>query len=80
MALTKGQRKDRLGHGGQRVVARKAGEPDWFVSLVVADRAVNYAGPRVRRVQDTLAAQIGLTPQYVFGAALRASEELAEVA
>jgi transcriptional regulator with XRE-family HTH domain len=70
MALTIGQRKDRLPYRAQQEIANEMGVDKKLVSAVMNDKAVGYAAPRVRAVQEMLAARMGLTAQYVFGAAL----------
>jgi len=77
MALTIGQRKDRLPYRAQQEVVNEAGEDKSFVSAVMNDKAQKYGAARVRRTQELLAARMGLSAQYVFGAALAKPPEVA---
>lgn len=70
MPLSKYQRKEKLDQASvtQRELAEDLNEPDWFVSLVMNDRAVEmgYQPERIRRAQDAIAQKIGVPVDEAF--------------
>lgn len=66
MALTRHERKERLGHGAQKEIAEKLGVSDSLVSAVVNDKTQILGEDTVRRVRVAIARRIGLPVDEVF--------------
>lgn len=58
--LSRSERKERLGHGGIREIAKLAGVSDSFVSHVLAGRKRN------QRIEDLVTGRIGKPGERVF--------------
>jgi len=67
MPLPIERRKALLPRGAQKQVSNETGEDEPFVSLVLRDKAHNYALKRVRHVQVRLARKMGKPVDVVFG-------------
>lgn len=67
MALTKRQRKERLGRGGQKSVATAAGVAPSVVSAVMNNKVQLYAKETVQKVRTAIAERIGESVEEVFG-------------
>lgn len=66
MALTKRERKERLGRGGQKRIAEKLKLSDSLVSAVMNQRTQMYSKQTVRKVQQAVAEEIGVPVEEVF--------------
>lgn len=66
MALTKRERKERLGRGGQKRIAEKLKLSDSLVSAVMNQRTQMYSKQTVRKVQQAVAEEIGAPVEEVF--------------
>lgn len=69
MALTKRQRKERLGRGGQRQIAIDLDCSDSLVSLVVNGKTQILGKATVQKVRAAIARKIGEPVEEVFGTA-----------
>lgn len=74
VVLTRADRKERLGHGGLREIARLAGVTDSFVSHVVAGRK------RHQRIEDLITGRIGRPGEEVFPPRIAPQQEKEQVA
>jgi predicted XRE-type DNA-binding protein len=69
MALTKRQRKERLGRGGQKKIAESLGVSDSLVSAVMNGKTQILGKETVRKVRTAIADQIGEPVEHVWGTA-----------
>lgn len=69
MALTKRQRKERLGRGKYNDIAAEVGVSDSTVSAVMNGRTQLYAKETVRKVRVAIAERIGEPVEEVWGSA-----------
>lgn len=69
MALTKRQRKERLGRGAQKEIARQLGVSDSLVSAVVNGKTQILGKETVQKVRTAIAERIGEPVEEVFGTA-----------
>jgi transcriptional regulator with XRE-family HTH domain len=67
MALTKRQRKERLGRGAQKEIAEQLGVSNSLVSAVVNGKTQILGKETVARVQKAVAERIGESVEEVFG-------------
>jgi len=67
MALTKRQRKEALGRGGQAKVARNLSLSEPTVSQVMNGKTQSLAKATVRLVHEAVAKEIGLTVEDTWG-------------
>ena len=70
MPLTKRQRKDRLGRGGQKRVAIKLGLSESTVSQVMNNKTQTLTRDTILRVKLALAEEMGETLEEAFGESL----------
>lgn len=68
MALTKRQRKERLGRGKQAEVARDLGVSESVVSAVMNGKAQLYSKATVQKVRQAIAEKIGESVEEVWAA------------
>jgi predicted XRE-type DNA-binding protein len=69
MALTKRQRKERLGRGGQKRIAQKLGVSDSLVSAVMNGKTQILGKETVAKVRTAIAQDIGEPVAEVWGTA-----------
>lgn len=67
MALTKRQRKERLGRGNQKQIALELEISEGTVSQVMNNKTQNLAKLTVQRVRTAIAERIGEPVETVFG-------------
>ncbi len=73
MPLTKRQRKERLGHGTQREIARQLGVSDTLISAVVNNKTQSLGKATLRKVRVAIAERIGEPVEVVFGSTAAAA-------
>lgn len=69
MALTKRQRKERLGWGAQKQIARELDLSESTVSQVVNGKTQSLNKQTAQRVRAAIAEKIGAAVEEVFGTA-----------
>ena len=67
MALTKRQRKERLGRGGQKRIAQRLGVSDSLVSAVMNGKTQILGKESVAKVRHAVAEEIGEPVEDVWG-------------
>ena len=72
MPLTKRQRKERLGRGAQKEIAKDLGLSDSLISAVVNNKTQILGKETVRKVRVAIAERIGEPVEVVFGASAAA--------